>query len=63
MTAVKGFLAHFAPFFALLRLSGVERQFSVGEPSMVKSSSSSRAGGGGADAGSYTPRCQAIICA
>ena len=28
MTAVNGFLAHFAPFFALLRLSGVERQFS-----------------------------------
>ena len=28
MTAVKGVLAHFAPFFALLRLSGVERQFS-----------------------------------
>ena len=28
MTAVKRFLAHFAPFFALLRLSGVERQFS-----------------------------------
>ena len=28
MTAVQGFLAHFAPFFALLRLSGVERQFS-----------------------------------
>ena len=26
MTAVQGFLAHFAPFFALLRLSGVERQ-------------------------------------
>ena len=44
MMAVMGFLAHFAPFFALLRLSGVERQFSVGEPSMMKSSSSSRAG-------------------
>ena len=26
--AVMGFLAHYAPFFALLRLSGVERQFS-----------------------------------
>ena len=26
--AVMGFLAHFAPFFALLRFSGVERQFS-----------------------------------
>ena len=24
----EGFLSHFAPFFALLRLSGVERQFS-----------------------------------
>ena len=53
VTAVKAFLAHFAPFFALLRLSGVERQVSVGEPSMTKSSSSSRAGGG-ADAGSFS---------
>ena len=33
MGALMGFLAHFAPFFALLRLSGVERQFfAVGRP-------------------------------
>ena len=35
--------AHFAPFFALLQFSGVERQVSVFEPSMTKSSSLSRA--------------------
>ena len=35
--------AHFAPFFALLQFSGVERQVSVFEPSMMKSSSLSRA--------------------
>ena len=50
MTAVKGFLAQFATFFALLRLSGVERQFF--EPSTMKSSSSSRAPRGAGVAGS-----------
>ena len=58
MTAVNGFLAHFAPFFALLRLSGVERQVSVVEPSTTKSSSSSRAGGVALTPG-VSPRCQA----
>ena len=44
MTAMCSFW-RIAPFFALLRLSGVERQVSVEEPSTTKSSSSSRAGG------------------
>ena len=52
------FLAHFAPFFALLRFSGVERQVSVEEPSTTKSSSSSRAGGVALTPG-VSPRCQA----
>ena len=50
-----GFLPHFAEFFAL-RPHGRECPFF--QPSMMKSSSSSRAPGGG-DAGSLTPRCSA----
>ena len=58
----QGFWAHFAPFFALLRFSGVERQVSVEEPSTTKSSSSSRAGGVALTPG-VSPRCQATSCA
>ena len=58
VVAMAGFLALFAPFFALLRLSGVERQVSVEEPSTTKSSSSSRAGGVALTPG-VSPRCQA----
>ena len=54
MMAVMGFLAHFAPFFALLRLSGVERQVSVEEPSIDEEFFVIEGWGGGADAGSFS---------
>ena len=63
MTAVKGFLAHFAPFFALLRLSGVERQFSQLGALDDEEFFVIEGWGCGADAGSCTPRCQATSCA
>ena len=50
------FLTHFASFFALLQFSGVERHGAVFQPSMMKSSSSSRAPWGAGVAGSFTPR-------
>ena len=58
----EGIFGAFCAIFALLRLSGVERQSSVGEPSMTKSSSSSRAGGVALTPG-VSPRCQATSCA
>ena len=59
---MKGFLAHFAPFFALLRLSGVERQFSQlgaldDEEFFVIE------GWGVALTPGVSPRCQATSCA
>ena len=55
MAAVNGgFLTHFASFFALLRLSGVERQFF--ELSSAHNCECSRAPAGAGVAGSLTPR-------
>ena len=54
LTAVMGFLAHFAPFFALLRLSGVERQFSQLGALDDEEFFVIEGWGGGADAGSFS---------
>ena len=54
MAAMMGFLTHFASFFALLWLAGVERQFF--ELSSAHNCECSRAPGGAGVAGSLTPR-------
>ena len=63
MTAVKGFFGLFGHFFALLRvvpeLSASRSWGALDDEEFFVIEGS----GGGADAGSWTPRCQATSCA